>query len=115
MTIWSIRRAFLASEGTRFVPKARVSYRNGSQLNRLSYTGSSNAKKDAILLSISYGFNRAACDALPVRSNQIYAADPGDTYYHRAHDLRDLRGEVGEGVRKGIQIREDDVNLQEFA
>ena len=45
------------------------------------------------------------------RSNRIYAADA--EAYDRAPDLRDFGGELGEGVKKGIQIREDHVNLQE--
>lgn len=45
-------RVLLASDGTRFVPNAKVFYRNTSYLKRLSYVGSSNAKKDAILLSM---------------------------------------------------------------
>jgi glycosyltransferase involved in cell wall biosynthesis len=45
-------RVLLASEGTRFIPEARVFYRNTSLSNRLSYIGASNAKKDAMLLSM---------------------------------------------------------------
>ena len=45
-------RVLLAATGTRFVPEAKVFYRNTPSPNRLSYVGSSNAKKDALLLSL---------------------------------------------------------------
>jgi len=45
-------RVLLVSEGTRFVPEARVFYRNTSTLNRLSYIGASDVKKDAMILSM---------------------------------------------------------------
>jgi glycosyltransferase involved in cell wall biosynthesis len=44
-------RVLLTSEGTRFVPEARVFYRVTSS-NRVSYIGTSNKKKDAMLLSM---------------------------------------------------------------
>lgn len=44
-------RILLASQGTRFVPEARVFYRITSS-NRWSYVGTSNKKKDALLLSM---------------------------------------------------------------
>jgi glycosyltransferase involved in cell wall biosynthesis len=44
-------RVLLASEGTRFVPGARVFYRVTSS-NRVSYIGTSDRKKDAVLLSM---------------------------------------------------------------
>lgn len=44
-------RVLLASEGTRFVPEARVFYRITSS-NRWSYVGTSDKKKDALLLSM---------------------------------------------------------------
>ncbi len=44
-------RVLLASEGTRFAPDARVYYRVTSS-NRLSHIGSSDRKKDALLLSM---------------------------------------------------------------
>ena len=44
-------RVLLASEGTRFVPEARVFYRVTSS-NRVGYIGTSNKKKDAMLLSM---------------------------------------------------------------
>jgi glycosyltransferase involved in cell wall biosynthesis len=44
-------RVLLASKGTRFVPDARVFYRAAS-LNRLSFIGMSERKKDAMLLSM---------------------------------------------------------------
>jgi len=44
-------RVLLASEGTRFVPEARVFYRVTSS-NRWSYVGTSDKKKDALLLSM---------------------------------------------------------------
>jgi glycosyltransferase involved in cell wall biosynthesis len=44
-------RVLLASAGTRFVPEAKVFYRVTS-LNRWSYVGNSNKKKDALLLSM---------------------------------------------------------------
>jgi len=45
-------RVLLASEGTRFVPEARVLYRVTSS-NRLSHIGMSDRKKDAMLLSMT--------------------------------------------------------------
>jgi glycosyltransferase involved in cell wall biosynthesis len=45
-------RVLLASEGTRFVPEARVFYRNTSSWNRVSYIGTSDEKKAAMLLSM---------------------------------------------------------------
>jgi len=44
-------RVLLASEGTRFVPEARVFYRV-TPSNRWSYVGTSDKKKDALLLSM---------------------------------------------------------------
>lgn len=44
-------RVLLASERTRFVPEARVFYRNTST-NRVSYVGNSDKKKDALLISM---------------------------------------------------------------
>ena len=44
-------RVLLASQGTRFVPEAKVFYRI-TPSSRLSYVGSSNKKKDAFLVSI---------------------------------------------------------------
>jgi hypothetical protein len=44
-------RVLLASAGARFVPEAKVFYRVTS-LNRWSYVGDSNEKKDALLLSM---------------------------------------------------------------
>lgn len=44
-------RVLLASEGTRFVPEARMFYRI-TPWNRLSYIGTSNEKKDALRLSM---------------------------------------------------------------
>jgi len=45
-------RILLASEGTRFVPEARVYYRNTPSLNRVSYIGGSDKKKESTLLSM---------------------------------------------------------------
>jgi hypothetical protein len=80
MTMWSIFVEHLSSEGTRFVPKARVSYRHTSHLNRLSYIGSSDAKKDTKLLSMKLRIQSRGVRSLLVRSNQIYAADAEDAY-----------------------------------
>ena len=44
-------RVLLASEGTRFVPEARVFYRNTSW-NRVSYIGTSDKKKSAMICSM---------------------------------------------------------------
>lgn len=44
-------RVLLASEGTRFVPEAKVFYR-ASTSDRVSYIGSSNEKKNSLLLSM---------------------------------------------------------------
>ena len=44
-------RVLLASEGTRFVPEARVYYR-ATPSSRVSHVGASNKKKDALLLSM---------------------------------------------------------------
>ena len=45
-------RVLLASEGTRFVPEARVYYRVTPSLSRVSQIGASNSKKDALVLSM---------------------------------------------------------------
>ena len=45
-------RVLLASEGTRFVPEAKVFWRNTTS-SRVSYIGASNKKKDALLLSMN--------------------------------------------------------------
>jgi glycosyltransferase involved in cell wall biosynthesis len=45
-------RVLMASEGTRFVPEAKVFYRNTPSLSRVSYIGVSNPKKDAMYLSM---------------------------------------------------------------
>lgn len=44
-------RVLLASEGTRFVPEAKIFYR-ASSLNRISYIGNSVAKKESLLRSM---------------------------------------------------------------
>jgi len=44
-------RVLLASEGTRFVPEARIFYR-ASGSNRISFIGHSDVKKDSLLLSM---------------------------------------------------------------
>jgi glycosyltransferase involved in cell wall biosynthesis len=44
-------RVLLASDGTRFVPEARIFYRACST-NRISYIGNSNVKKDSLLRSM---------------------------------------------------------------
>ena len=49
-------RVLLASEGTRFTPDARVFYRVTSS-NRLSHVGTSDKKKDALLLSMRLHIN----------------------------------------------------------
>jgi len=45
-------RVLLASNGTRFVPEARVFYRRTPSLNRVSYIGNSDDKKDSMLVSM---------------------------------------------------------------
>jgi len=45
-------RVLLASEGTRFVPEARVFYRKTAAAGRVSYIGRSNEKKTAMLVSM---------------------------------------------------------------
>jgi glycosyltransferase involved in cell wall biosynthesis len=45
-------RVLMASEGTRFVPEAKVFYRNTAAANRVSHIGMSDRKKDAMLLSM---------------------------------------------------------------
>lgn len=45
-------RVLLASEGTRFVPEGRVFYRNTPSLNRVSYMGNSDEKRESMLLSM---------------------------------------------------------------
>jgi len=44
-------RVLMASEGTRFVPEARIYYRVSTS-NRISYIGKSNSKKDSLFLSM---------------------------------------------------------------
>ena len=51
-------RVVLMSNGTRFVPEAKVYYRNSPSLNRLSYIGTSDEKKDALLLSLKLQVQR---------------------------------------------------------
>jgi len=45
-------RVLLASKGTRFVPEARVFYRRTPSLNRVSYMGDSDDKKQSLLVSM---------------------------------------------------------------
>ena len=45
-------RALLASKGTRFVPDAKVFYRRTPSVNRVSYIGDSDDKKDSMLISM---------------------------------------------------------------
>jgi glycosyltransferase involved in cell wall biosynthesis len=45
-------RVLLASDGTRFVPEARVFYRDVTSSNRVGWVGTSDRKKDALLLSM---------------------------------------------------------------
>src|SRR5271170_449158 len=45
-------RVLMASKGTRFVPEAKVFYRNTASANRVSHIGMSDKKKDAMLLSM---------------------------------------------------------------
>lgn len=45
-------RVLLASRGTRFVPDAKVFYRNTPSLNRISYMGRSHDKRESMVLSM---------------------------------------------------------------
>jgi glycosyltransferase involved in cell wall biosynthesis len=45
-------RVLLASEGSRFVPEAKVFYRNSPSSSRVSYIGTSDTKKEAMFLSM---------------------------------------------------------------
>jgi len=45
-------RVLLASKGTRFVPEAKVFYRRTPSLNRVSYIGDSDGKKDSMVVSM---------------------------------------------------------------
>ena len=45
-------RVLLVSEGTRFVPEAKVYYRRTPSLSRVSYIGNSDDKKDSMLVSM---------------------------------------------------------------
>jgi glycosyltransferase involved in cell wall biosynthesis len=45
-------RVLLAAKGTRFVPEAKVFYRRTPSLNRVSYIGNSDDKKDSMLVSM---------------------------------------------------------------
>src|ERR1700688_2692846 len=45
-------RVLLVSEGSRFVPEAKVYYRRTPSLSRVSYIGNSDDKKDSMLVSM---------------------------------------------------------------
>jgi len=63
-------RVLLASEGTRFVPEARVFY-GITPLSRLSYIGTPDRKKDALLLSMKLHIQYARSAELHALAAQL--------------------------------------------
>jgi glycosyltransferase involved in cell wall biosynthesis len=82
-------RVLLASQGTHFVPEARVFYRNAPS-SRLSYIGASHHKKEALLLSFKLQVQhiRSAEDSERVRKScLVYAQNCLNEFYPERPDL----------------------------
>jgi glycosyltransferase involved in cell wall biosynthesis len=94
-------RVLLASEGTRFVPEATVFYRF-TPSSRLSYIGTSDLKKDALLLSIKLQieYARSLEDSQRVRKACLaFLRNRLDYFYPERPDilaeLQALAGQLG--------------------
>jgi glycosyltransferase involved in cell wall biosynthesis len=82
-------RVLLASEGTRFIPEARVFYRI-TPSSRLSYIGTSDRKKNALLLSmkLQIQYARAAEDSERVRKSCLaYVQSSLNDFYPERPDI----------------------------
>jgi hypothetical protein len=82
-------RVLLASEGTRFVPEARVFYRV-TPSSRLSLIGRSDSKKDVLILSmkLQIQYARAVEDSERVRKSCLtYLRSSLDEFYPERRDL----------------------------
>jgi glycosyltransferase involved in cell wall biosynthesis len=92
-------RVLLASEGTRFTPEARVFYRI-TPMSRLSYIGTSDAKKDALRLSmkLQIQYARSLEDSQRVRNACLaYMRNRLANFYPERPDiLADLQALAGE-------------------
>lgn len=99
-------RVLLASEGTRFVPDAKVFYRNTPSA-RLGQIGNSNKKKEALLLSMKLHIEylRSLEESERVKEAcLVYMQDWLDNFYPERPDIvtelqslaRELRGSLGE-------------------
>jgi glycosyltransferase involved in cell wall biosynthesis len=93
-------RVLMASEGTRFVPEARVFYR-ASTSNRISYIGNSNKKKDSLFRSMKLHIQyiRSLEDSERVRKACLtYMQTWYDSFYPDRPDIMDqlqkLAGEM---------------------
>jgi glycosyltransferase involved in cell wall biosynthesis len=92
-------RVIMASEGTRFVPEAKVFYRV-TPSSRVSYVGSSDKKKDALLLSMKLHIKylRSLEDSERVRKACLtYLQNWYDNFYPERSDLvTELQALAGE-------------------
>src|SRR5580704_10676906 len=53
--------------------------------------------------------NASGVRSLSVRSMQINAADAGNAYHDRPHNLRASGRAVGKGMKQNLQVRENDL------
>ncbi len=99
-------RVLLASQGTRFIAGTGVLYRN-SPSSRLSYIGTSDKKKDAMLISIKLHIEylrsledservRRACLTYMQKYFEVYYPDREDA----VSDLQELARELGGSLRE---------------
>jgi glycosyltransferase involved in cell wall biosynthesis len=98
-------RVLLASEGTRFVPGARVFYRN-TPSNRLSQIGTSDKKKDAMLLSMKLhmGYLRSLEDSDRTRRACLtYIQNWLDTFYPERPDIVSELQEIARALHGGLE------------
>jgi len=82
-------RVLLASEGTLFVPEARVFYRN-TQSSRLSHIGGSDRKKDAMMISMKLHvqYLKSLEDSDRVRTAcLVYLQNGYDNFYPERPDI----------------------------
>jgi glycosyltransferase involved in cell wall biosynthesis len=83
-------RVLMASEGTRFVPEAKVFYRITPSANRVSHIGTSDRKKDAMLLSmrLHIQYLRSLDDSERARkASLVYMQNWLDQFYPERPDI----------------------------
>jgi glycosyltransferase involved in cell wall biosynthesis len=99
-------RVLLASQGTRFVPRTGVWYRSTSQ-GRLSFVGSSDRKKDALLVSMKLHIQylRSLEESERVRKACLtYLQNWYENFYPERPDLVAEIHSLAEGVNGHVEV-----------